>query len=62
LVWREHQGPPIKPPAKTGTGVKLIDNAISSAKIRHDFGPKGYVCTVSIPLQHFSSPVSDTIE
>jgi two-component system CheB/CheR fusion protein len=50
VVWREKDGPPVKPPTTSGLGSTLIDHAIPGAKISREFQANGLVCTMELPL------------
>jgi PAS domain S-box-containing protein len=53
FVWREHGGPPVAPPVKTGFGTRLLQRTIASdlgGTVSIDFAPDGLVCTIVSPL------------
>jgi PAS domain S-box-containing protein len=53
LVWSEHDGPPVEPPARRGFGSRLIERGIAGelggeVQVLHE--PAGLVCTLSAPV------------
>ena len=51
--WREHGGPPVKVPERTGFGSRMIERALAlqlSGKATIDYQPAGLVCTIDAPL------------
>jgi PAS domain S-box-containing protein len=55
LVWREHGGPPVVEPVKSGFGTRLLQRAIASdlgGTVAIDFAPAGLACTIVAPLAH----------
>ncbi|WP_238193747.1 sensor histidine kinase [Methylobacterium frigidaeris] len=53
LIWREHGGPPVAPPARKGFGSRLIERQLTRefdghATIAYD--PGGVICRLQIPL------------
>jgi PAS domain S-box-containing protein len=53
LSWRELNGPHIKPPTRTGYGLKLITRAAATeagATVKHRFEPEGVTCDIRLPL------------
>jgi PAS domain S-box-containing protein len=53
LVWREHGGPPVSPPARRGFGTRMIERALAAelaGKVVIDFRGDGVVCTIDAPL------------
>ena len=50
LVWTEHNGPAVKPPRTTGFGTHLIEQGLPEAKVRREFHPTGFVCTIEMPV------------
>jgi len=54
LNWREHNGPPVRPPKRTGLGGKLIERAISyelDGSVKLDYAPEGFSFTARFPLR-----------
>jgi PAS domain S-box-containing protein len=53
LTWREHDGPPVRPPAQRGFGSALVEQGL-----RHDldntavmeFRPDGLACELTVPV------------
>jgi PAS domain S-box-containing protein len=53
LTWREHDGPPVRPPARRGFGSALVEQGL-----RHDldgtavmeFRPDGLACELTVPV------------
>lgn len=57
LAWREHGGPPVTTPARTGFGLRMIERGLSAelqGDVRIDFQPDGVVCTIDAPLSSIS--------
>jgi two-component system CheB/CheR fusion protein len=50
VIWQETDGPAAEQPAVSGFGTALIDNAIRGARVRREFRPDGFVCTIEVPL------------
>ncbi|WP_421739676.1 sensor histidine kinase [Caulobacter sp.] len=53
LLWREHGGPPVTPPAHTGFGTRLIARTFgqdSGGQARIDYLPQGVQCVMQLPL------------
>lgn len=51
--WREHDGPPVVTPARTGFGSRMIERALAlqlSGKVAIDYPRSGLVCTIEAPL------------
>jgi PAS domain S-box-containing protein len=51
--WRERGGPPVKPPATTGFGSRMIRRALAidlGGQVRLDFEPDGVCCSIRAPL------------
>lgn len=49
MVWREADGPPVEPPARTGFGTRLIERGLAAelrGQVRIDYRPEGVVCTI----------------
>ena len=54
LEWREHRGPPVKPPQRRGFGSRLLERGLAQdigGHVRLEFAPDGLVCTVEAPLR-----------
>jgi two-component sensor histidine kinase/DNA-binding NarL/FixJ family response regulator len=54
LVWKERDGPPVRPPSRTGFGARLIQQGLSaelSGEVNIDYHPGGVVCTIDSPLE-----------
>lgn len=57
LVWREQDGPPVRPPEREGFGSKLLQRAFPSgahSKVAVDYAPTGLNCTLE-----FDCPAGD---
>lgn len=50
VTWREHGGPPVKKPATTSFGRRLIQRGLPDATVQLDFASDGVVCTITLPL------------
>ena len=53
ILWSEHDGPPVAPPAGRGFGLRMIERALAAdlaAQARIDFEPAGLVCRIEAPL------------
>jgi two-component system CheB/CheR fusion protein len=50
VVWRERGGPRVEKPSGAGFGSVLIEKGLPDAKVRHEFGPEGVICTIELPL------------
>jgi two-component system CheB/CheR fusion protein len=50
VIWQETDGPAAEQPAASGFGTALIDNAIRGARVRREYRPDGFVCTIEVPL------------
>ena len=51
--WREHGGPPVAAPARTGFGSRMIERALAlqlSGKVTIDYPRSGLICTIEAPL------------
>jgi len=54
LTWRERNGPPVRPPKRSGLGGKLIERAISyelDGSVKLDYAPEGFSFTARFPLR-----------
>lgn len=61
LEWREHGGPPVAPPARSGFGSRLIRDAITrqlSGEAHLDHAVTGLVVRLVLPAQHFDPPAA----
>jgi two-component sensor histidine kinase len=57
VTWREHGGPSVVQPAKSGFGTRLLQRAIASdlgGTVEIDFAPAGLVCIIVAPLAHIT--------
>ena len=53
LTWREHHGPPVKPPECKGFGTRLIERAGTfelEGEVELDYARDGLRCEVSFPV------------
>jgi PAS domain S-box-containing protein len=53
LVWAEHGGPPVSPPARRGFGTRMIQRALAAdvdGKAELEFRPEGVVCRIEAAL------------
>jgi len=53
LIWREENGPPVRPPSRKGFGSRVIERglALELGGTSHlDYRPDGVVCTIDIPM------------
>ncbi|CAN5341993.1 hypothetical protein BH10PSE9_BH10PSE9_00250 [soil metagenome] len=53
LLWREVDGPLVAPPARTGFGSRLIQQALArdlDGEVELKFNPSGLICTIDAPL------------
>lgn len=57
IEWRERDGPPVKPPARRGFGLRMIERALASdlsGQARLEFDPAGLICRIEAPLVEIS--------
>lgn len=50
--WKESGGPPVRPPAKTGFGTKLLDISVKGMKggaVKVHYEPQGLSCDITLP-------------
>jgi two-component system CheB/CheR fusion protein len=50
VVWTESGGPRVHQPDNRGFGSVLIEKGIPGAKVRREFKPDGFVCTMELEL------------
>lgn len=53
ILWREHGGPSVARPGKTGFGTKLLERVVASdlgGRVTIDFETAGVVCTIVAPV------------
>lgn len=53
IVWREWDGPPVRPPSRRGFGSRLIERGIAGefgGRVEMDYRPDGFCCTARLPL------------
>jgi len=52
LVWRESDGPPVRPPNHRGFGTRLFERALAQfdGSVSADFAPTGFVCSLSVAI------------
>ena len=54
LEWRERGGPPVRPPASTGFGSRLLTQGLAAdlaGPAQLDFAPEGLVCRITAPIE-----------
>jgi CheY-like chemotaxis protein len=57
LCWREHEGPPVAPPARSGFGSLLLEQTIQGqlrGELRRDWDPAGLRCRIGLPGDCFA--------
>ncbi|HZG09642.1 MAG TPA: HWE histidine kinase domain-containing protein [Allosphingosinicella sp.] len=53
IAWREHGGPPVSPPGRSGFGLRMIDRALAAdlgGHVEMDFADDGLVCRIEASL------------
>ena len=58
LVWEEHGGPSVEPPARSGFGRAMIEKVVGKAldgKVELSFPAQGVQCVISIPASQLVS-------
>jgi len=58
LAWREHGGPPVRPPARRGFGLRVIEASFRQqlhGSVELGFAPSGFSCEVDLPLARLSA-------
>ena len=50
VVWRETDGPSVRPPVTSGAGSSLLEGVIADATVTREFLEQGVVCTIVVPL------------
>jgi two-component sensor histidine kinase len=53
IVWREHDGPLVQPPARRGFGSRLLARSLQhefGCTVHHDFPLGGVECRICLPL------------
>jgi two-component system CheB/CheR fusion protein len=50
VIWKEKDGPPVRRAARAGFGTALIEQGIPNAKVKREFAPEGFVCTIELPV------------
>ena len=50
VQWREHGGPAVRKPQRTGFGMRLISKALAGAQVDMDFAPTGLVCRILLEI------------
>jgi two-component sensor histidine kinase len=61
LEWREHNGPPVKPPTRDGFGTRLLERVLATqvnASVHSDFRPEGLFFVAEIPMGEGTGPSS----
>jgi two-component system CheB/CheR fusion protein len=59
LVWQEHGGPPVAPPAQRGFGTRLVGDGVPhelGGQVDLDFAATGVRCTIAFPLRNEDAP------
>lgn len=53
ILWREHGGPPVVPPASRGFGSRLLERGLThdiGGTVKLDFRPEGLECRICLPV------------
>lgn len=50
VVWREMDGPSVKPPTRSGGGSSLLEGVIAEGSVKREFPAEGVICTIVVPL------------
>ncbi len=53
IVWREKDGPPVKPPSRSGFGTRLIERSLAAdlrGRVVMEYPPEGATCTIEASL------------
>jgi two-component system CheB/CheR fusion protein len=50
LKWKESGGPPVRPPARRGFGLNLLESHALGGDVCLEFAPPGLRCSISTPL------------
>ncbi|HEX3430841.1 MAG TPA: chemotaxis protein CheB [Rhizomicrobium sp.] len=50
VLWKERDGPPVRPPASTGFGSQLIKQGLASANVQYEFHSQGIECAIELVL------------
>lgn len=51
ILWREHGGPPVRPPQRRGFGSQLLQKGMPpGGAVKLDFKPEGLECRICLPL------------
>jgi two-component sensor histidine kinase len=50
LEWREHGGPSVVAPARTGSGSALLASGVIGAEVDLRFEPAGVVCAITLAM------------
>ncbi|MEX0408566.1 PAS domain-containing protein [Aquibium sp. LZ166] len=58
MTWREEGGPPVRTPARSGAGTRLIKAGLSGTidcRVEMEFEPDGIVCRITADLESFNN-------
>jgi len=64
MTWKEEDGPPVVPPARTGFGYTVIKDMMvkaHNAEISMDFAPKGLVWQMEMEAQRIVRPAKEML-
>ncbi|MGA7426615.1 MAG: CheR family methyltransferase [Rhodoplanes sp.] len=64
MTWKEEDGPPVVPPARTGFGYTVIKDMMAkahTAEISMDFAPKGLVWQMEMEAQRIVRPAKEML-
>ncbi|WP_183318421.1 chemotaxis protein CheB [Chelatococcus caeni] len=50
VLWEERNGPVVAAPERIGFGTSLIERGIPNARVKREYRPDGFVCTIEVAL------------